>query len=214
MSNQPGAYDKPFPGQQGQYDDTQGLNQTSSQDTAPTTGNPKGCKQKVMQNVRWVTALTGLGLVIAALFSFVSSLLSFSLSGVILCVYLCPIGFIISITETEKFFYATVIEKFPILRTHVGRGISYIFIAGLTISVGTIACWIVGVTLLLEGVVSIMFHYNKEPKGSQDCQVLPALAIPSSKCCVCCVLRSDPQDVSSAQLLLFADHCCTDQLIL
>jgi len=191
MSNQPGAYDKPFPGQQGQYDDTQGLNQTSSQDTAPTTGNPKGCKQKVMQNVRWVTALTGLGLVIAALFSFVSSLLSFSLSGVILCVYLCPIGFIISITETEKFFYATVIEKFPILRTHVGRGISYIFIAGLTISVGTIACWIVGVTLLLEGVVSIMFHYNKEPKGSQDCQ-----------------------DVSSAQLLLFADHCCTDQLIL
>lgn len=111
-----------------------------------------------------MTALTGLGLVVAAIFSFLSSVVSFSFSGIILCVYLCPIGVIITITETEKFFYARVIKAFPILRTHVGRGFSYIFIAGLTISVNTIACWIVGITLLAEGIVSIAFHYNKDPK--------------------------------------------------
>merc|ERR1712166_1723524 len=127
-------------------------------------GQAKTMKQKVMKNVRWVTALTGLGLCVAAVFSFLSCILSFSFSGIILCVYLCPIGIIISITETEKFFYQSVIEKFPILRTHTGRGFTYIFIAGLTISVNTIACWIVGVTLLVEGIVSIMFHYNKDPK--------------------------------------------------
>ena len=71
----------------------------------------------------------------------------------------------IAITETEKFFYAKVVAAFPMLRSHTGRGIAYIFVAGmdvcggaigsvlffnagLTISVGTIACYIVGFTLL------------------------------------------------------------------
>jgi FtsH-binding integral membrane protein len=120
---------QPFPGEQ-PAEEVHSLSGETSQNTAPTTGEPKTCKQKVMQNVRWVTALTGLGLVVAAIFSFLSSVLSFSISGIILCIYLCPIGFIISITELEKFFYARVIQQFPILRTHVGRGFAYIFIAG------------------------------------------------------------------------------------
>merc|ERR1712166_1219756 len=111
-------------------------------------GQAKTMKQKVMKNVRWVTALTGLGLCVAAVFSFLSCLLSFSLSGIILCVYLCPIGIIITITETEKMFYGRVIEYFPLLTSHTGRGIAYVLVAGLTLSVGTLACYIVGFVLL------------------------------------------------------------------
>jgi len=121
-----------------------------------------------MKNIRWVTALTGLGLVIAAIFSFLSSVISFSLSGIILCIYLCPIGIIISITETQKFFYERVVGMFPILRTHTGRGFSYIFVAGLTISVNTIACWIVGFVLLLEGVISLWYHFVKDKDAAPN----------------------------------------------
>eukprot|EP00658_Telonema_sp_P-2_P075688 TRINITY_DN6535_c0_g1_i2.p1 TRINITY_DN6535_c0_g1~~TRINITY_DN6535_c0_g1_i2.p1 ORF type:complete len:293 (+),score=69.64 TRINITY_DN6535_c0_g1_i2:134-1012(+) len=156
----------PFPGE---HVPSEEQSLSSSDVTAPMSQEePKSCKQKVMKNVRWITALTGIGLVVAAIFSFLSCILSFSFSGIILCVYLCPIGIAITITETEKFFYQRVVGFFPILRTHVGRGFSYIFIAGLTISVGTISCWIVGLTLLAEGIVSIMFHYNKEGDRKDD----------------------------------------------
>merc|ERR1712166_620502 len=124
-------------------------------------GQAKTMKQKVMKNVRWVTALTGLGLCVAAVFSFLSCLLSFSLSGIILCVYLCPIGIIITITETEKMFY--------------GRVIAYVLVAGLTLSVGTLACYIVGFVLLAEGLVSIFYHFLKDKtggdEGAQDTQL-------------------------------------------
>merc|ERR1711865_566452 len=125
-------------------------------------GQAKTMKQKVMKNVRWVTALTGLGLCVAAVFSFLSCLLSFSLSGII-----------ISITETEKMFYGRVIEYFPLLTTHTGRVIAYVFVAGLTISVGTLACYIVGFVLLAEGLVSIFYHFLKDDKneGAEDTQL-------------------------------------------
>lgn len=151
----------PFPGQTNQAE-PQPLGTASSQSTSPLSGEATTCKQKVMKNVRWVTALTGLGLCVAAVFSFLSCLLSFSLSGLILCVYLFPIGIMIAITETEKFFYAKVVAAFPMLRSHTGRGIAYIFVAGLTISVGTIACYIVGFTLLAEGIFSVGYHFNKD----------------------------------------------------
>merc|ERR1711865_531288 len=131
-------------------------------------GQAKTMKQKVMKNVRWVTALTGLGLCVAAVFSF-------SLSGIILCVYLCPIGIIITITETEKMFYGRVIEYFPLLTSHTGRGIAYVLVAGLTLSVGTLACYIVGFVLLAEGLVSIFYHFLKDKtegdEGAQDTQL-------------------------------------------
>merc|ERR1711865_231683 len=147
--------------------------ESSSLSTSPLSNEPTTCKQKVMKNVRWVTALTGLGLCVAAVFSFLSCLLSFSLSGIILCVYLCPIGIIISITETEKMFYGRVIEYFPLLTSHTGRGIAYVFVAGLTISVGTLACYIVGFVLLAEGLVSIFYHFLKDDKneGAEDTQL-------------------------------------------
>merc|ERR1711865_406757 len=131
-------------------------------------GQAKTMKQKVMKNVRWVTALTGLGLCVAAVFSFLSCLLSFSLSGIILCVYLCPIGIIITITETEKMFYGRVIEYFPLLTSHTGRGIAYVLVAGLTLSVGTLACYIVGFVLLAEGLVSIFYHFLKDKTDDDD----------------------------------------------
>merc|ERR1711865_309862 len=161
----------PFPGQTTQAEPQP----SSSLSTSPLSNEPTTCKQKVMKNVRWVTALTGLGLCVAAVFSFLSCLLSFSLSGLILCVYLCPIGIIISITETEKMFYGRVIEYFPLLTSHTGRGIAYVLVAGLTLSVGTLACYIVGFVLLAEGLVSIFYHFLKDKtegdEGAQDTQL-------------------------------------------
>jgi len=155
----------PFPGEKSTIQaEPQPLSAASSQSTAPLSGEASTCKQKVMKNVRWVTALTGLGLCVAAVVSFLSCLLSFSLSGLILCVYLFPIGVMIAITETEKFFYARVVAAFPMLRSHIGRGIAYIFCAGLTISVGTIACYIVGFTLLAEGIFSVAYHFSKDKR--------------------------------------------------
>merc|ERR1712086_526042 len=124
----------PFPGQTTQAEPQP----SSSLSTSPLSNEPTTCKQKVMKNVRWVTALTGLGLCVAAVFSFLSCLLSFSLSGLILCVYLFPIGIMIAITETEKFFYAKVVAAFPMLRSHTGRGIAYIFVAGMDVCGGAI----------------------------------------------------------------------------
>jgi len=118
-----------------------------------------------MKNVRWVTALTGLGLVVAAFFSI---FLSFSFSGMIICVYLVPIGFMITITETEKLFYARVIRWFPMLKYHFGRGMTYILVGGMCVSVGTIGCIVVGLALLAEGILSVMFHYNKDKQGETD----------------------------------------------
>lgn len=115
-----------------------------------------------MKNIRWLTALTGLGLCVAAVFSFLSCVVSFSLSGLILCVYLFPIGLIIAITETEKFAYERVVKAFPMLKSHTGRGLTYVFVAGLTLSVGTLACYIVGGVLLAEGVMSIAYHHAKD----------------------------------------------------
>merc|ERR1711988_1209216 len=134
----------------------------SSRVTAPLSGNPQTLKEKLMFNIRWLTGLTGLALSLAAFLGFFSSLISLSLSGVIFTAYLCPIGLMVAVTEAEMFCYKTVIGHFPILRTHAGRGFSYIFIGGLALSVDSFLCMLSGLALLGEAGASIAFAKSRD----------------------------------------------------
>jgi len=161
------AHSTMFPGQSSDvenvsnpaYQSSDSSSLTSPKSTQPTDDS----MVKMMRGVRFLTALAGIGLVVGMVFQFMTNIITFNITALILCVYLTPIGCVIFIVEWEKLFYDKVVQQLPFLRFHIGRSAFYLFVCGQCLALGGVSGYVLGIAFGVFAVIGIFYHFAKKP---------------------------------------------------
>jgi len=123
---------------------------------------------KFMFVVRLATAASGIALFGAMLFSIFYYVVTFSLTCLIISIYLTPVGMIIFVVEWRKYFYPKVIEYFPFLQYTMGRALLYLFVAGQCLALESTWGYVLGAFFLAVGAFGLFYAFTKEKKTSAN----------------------------------------------
>jgi len=178
-----GLIDSMFPGSQN--DSAPSL---SGQDNNADLSSPRNQTEtndilvKAMRYIRLVTAVAGIAMFACMLFSILYYVFTFSLTCIIISIYLTPIGCVIFVVEWRKFFYEKVIYQLPFLRTTLGRSLLYIFVAGQCLALESTWGYIFGAYFVTVGGIGAFFYCTKEHgKAPQEAHTqLPDVEAPQT----------------------------------
>lgn len=146
----------------------------------------------MMRSIRAATACGGIGITIGMLFSIMTNLVSFDITGLILSLYLAPIGCIIFIVEWEKLFYDPVVKYFPFLKHHTGRAAFYLFVAAQCLALGGISGYILGAAFLVFSVVGFFFHLTHGKPANNGMEELQEVDVQVVQPAVTPEVRTEP----------------------
>mmetsp|Transcript_22607 Transcript_22607/g.37284 ORF Transcript_22607/g.37284 Transcript_22607/m.37284 type:complete len:186 (-) Transcript_22607:416-973(-) len=119
--------------------------------------------------LRLVCGITGLALSILGLFSILGQLLTANVPGVIISIYMIPIGLLIAIAEL-RWNIGFVFNGFPFLRSYFGRGFFYIFVGTLALGIFSPWGYIAGAVLIINGICSLIasFMVKEAPQDASS----------------------------------------------